>query len=248
MLIGEVARSTKLQVSAIRFYEKSGVVPRVARNAAGYRDFTERDIELLRFVRRLRALSIPLDDVREVVSLRSDGIAPCRSVRVALAREVALVGRRIDELVRVREQLRRLQVAAEGIEDDWPDHCICSLVDSDSPEPAAGPSVAVTLQYFDGCPNWEATERRLADLGVPVALQQIETLEQAVEHGFRGSPTVLVNGADPFHDPDAPIGLVCRVYWGREGPSGAPSVEGLREAIEAATVKPPSRLSARSFG
>lgn len=247
MLIGEVARSTGLKASAIRFYEKKGIVDRAERNAEGFRVYREEDADLLRFVRRLRALNIPLEDVRDVVRLRSDGVAPCRPMREALAREVSRLDREIRDLERVRERLKDLQIAADRTKDDWPDHCICSLVDSDSPDLGYGSAVGITLQYFDGCPNWEVTARRLAELGVPVALQRIETLEEAVQHGFRGSPTVLVNGADPFLDPDAPIGLGCRIYRGPAGPSGAPSVEELRDVIDAAGEESSTKPTARSF-
>ena len=247
MLIGEVASSTGLKTSAIRFYEREGIVPRAVRNAAGHRDFTEPDVDLLRFVRRLRALNIPLDEVREVVSLRSDGVAPCQSLRAALARGVSHLDREIQELVRVRDQLRSLRIAADRVEDDWPDRCVCSLVDSDSLDPAAGPAVEVTLQYFEGCPNWELVDRRLRDLGVAVRHRRIDTLEEAIEYDFRGSPTILVNGADPFHDPGAQISLACRVYRGPAGPAGAPSVEDLKEVIEVARKESSVMPTVRPF-
>lgn len=247
MLIGEVARSTGLTPSAIRFYEKHGILPRAVRDSAGYRDFTDQDVELLRFVRRLRALNIPLDDVRDVVSLWSGGVAPCRLVRTAIAREASVIDREIRKLVGVRDRLRNLQIAADRLEDNWPEHCVCSLVDPRSPDPAADPGVEVTLQYFEGCPNWELVDRRLRQLGVAVTRQRIETYTEAVQHGFRGSPTVLVNGADPFHDPDAQIGLSCRVYPAAAGPAGAPSSEDLKEAIEEARKKSSGTPGVRAF-
>ena len=247
MLIGEVARSTGLTASAIRFYEKRGILPRAVRNSAGYRDFTDQDVDLLRFVHRLRALNIPLDDVRDVVSLRSDGVAPCGSLRTAIAREASLVDREIRKLVGVQDQLRSLQIAADRLEDNWPEHCVCSLVDPGGPGPAADPAVEVTLQYFEGCPNWELVDRRLRQLRVAVTRQRIDTYKDAVRHGFRGSPTVLVNGADPFHDPDAQIGLSCRVYPDPAGPAGAPSSDDLKEAIDEARKKSSTTSAARPF-
>ena len=69
----------------------------------------------------------------------------------------------------------------------------------------------VTLQYFNGCPNWKETEAHLEALrseGFDLTFdrQLIETPEAAEQHGFRGSPTVLIDGVDPFADPDAPVG------------------------------------------
>lgn len=128
MKIGEVAHSVGLEPSAIRFYETSGVVPEPGRTEAGYREYTEADVELLRFVRRLRSLELPLDDVREIVSLRTNGQAPCVPVREAIAREADNIDRRIAELQRLREELIRLRAEADEIRDEWPNSCVCHVV------------------------------------------------------------------------------------------------------------------------
>ena len=63
----------------------------------------------------------------------------------------------------------------------------------------------IILQYFNGCPNWEVLDQRLAEVvndrsDVRVIRQLVETPEDAVRLGFHGSPTVLVDGIDPFAD------------------------------------------------
>ena len=96
----------------------------------------------------------------------------------------------------------------------------------------------VTLLYFDGCPNWQRTEDlvllALAELGVPPAAlrrQEVESPEDAERLGFHGSPTVLIDGKDPFADPDAPVGLMCRVYATPSGLAGSPTIEQLIGAL-----------------
>lgn len=93
----------------------------------------------------------------------------------------------------------------------------------------------VTLLYFDGCPNWETTDQHLrvlaGELGFSVDRRKVETAEEAERVGFRGSPTVLVDGRDPFAEGVEPIGLSCRIYQTPEGPAGAPSIEQLRAAV-----------------
>ncbi|MCE0459491.1 thioredoxin family protein (plasmid) [Curtobacterium sp. C1] len=97
----------------------------------------------------------------------------------------------------------------------------------------------ITLQYFDGCPNWEATAERLAVIAaehpaVTVLRQRIATQEEAEAADFRGSPTLLINGSPLFPAPDAPAGLSCRVYLTPAGLAGSPTLEQLRDAIAAA--------------
>ncbi|MTV27974.1 thioredoxin family protein [Nitriliruptoraceae bacterium ZYF776] len=93
----------------------------------------------------------------------------------------------------------------------------------------------VTLRYFDGCPNWELADQRLCDLadefGFTLRYEQVETPEEAERLGFAGSPTVLVDGVDPFTTGDEPSGLACRVYATDDGPQGSPSLGQLRAVL-----------------
>ena len=129
MRIGEAARLSGLESSAIRFYEEHGIIPISARTGAGYRDYGGDDVELLRFVRRLRSLELPLDDVREIVALRTRAEAPCAMVRAAIAREAVAIDRRIKDLLQLRDELSRLQAAADQITDDWPTSCVCHILE-----------------------------------------------------------------------------------------------------------------------
>lgn len=96
----------------------------------------------------------------------------------------------------------------------------------------------ITLQYFDGCPNWSIAADRLSTIaserpGITLNHRLIETLDDAEAIGFRGSPSILLDGVDPFADPLAPVGLACRVYITPAGLAGAPTLEQLRDAIPA---------------
>ena len=92
----------------------------------------------------------------------------------------------------------------------------------------------ITLQYFDGCPNWQVADRRLLEAlelaghgATAVDRRLVSTPEEAEAVGFRGSPTMLINGVDPFADPETPVGLSCRVYRTTAGLAGSPTVEQL---------------------
>jgi hypothetical protein len=93
----------------------------------------------------------------------------------------------------------------------------------------------VELLYFDGCPHWKTAEERLrevaAEQGFEVTRRPIGTPDEAREAGFRGSPTILVDGEDPFAAGDEPVGLSCRVYRTPAGVDGAPTIEQLRAAL-----------------
>ena len=98
----------------------------------------------------------------------------------------------------------------------------------------------VTVQYFDGCPNWqraaELVRQALRAAGQPpsaLTLQAMHTPEEAERVGLRGSPTVLIDGTDPFAEQTAPVGLSCRVLPTPDGLAGAPTLEQLTAALQA---------------
>lgn len=97
----------------------------------------------------------------------------------------------------------------------------------------------LTLQYFDDCRNWRMLEQHLIDLArefddLHVELQPVDTPKAAERYGFRGSPSILVDGVDPFARPDDPVGLSCRVYATPRGPAGSPTIDQLRTALQSA--------------
>lgn len=102
----------------------------------------------------------------------------------------------------------------------------------------------VTLLYFDGCPSWQTTDRRLrqlaGELDLEISHRKVETPEAAEELSFRGSPTVLVDGRDPFAEGDEPVGLSCRIYQTPDGPAGSPTLAQLREVVVAGTGPGPA--------
>ncbi|MCI3273525.1 hypothetical protein [Streptomyces cylindrosporus] len=91
------------------------------------------------------------------------------------------------------------------------------------------------------CPNQQLAEQRLrealADAGLSataVTTRVIADQAEAEQAGFTGSPTILINGRDPFAEPGAPASVACRIYRTPTGIAGAPGTGQLRQALQAA--------------
>ena len=101
--------------------------------------------------------------------------------------------------------------------------------------------VKVSLLYVDDCPNWLVADARLAEAlrltrltGLQVEHVLVNSDEQAQALNFVGSPTVLINGEDPFRsDEPRAAGLTCRVYRSAAGLAGSPSIDEFVAAIVA---------------
>lgn len=95
----------------------------------------------------------------------------------------------------------------------------------------------VELLYFDGCPHWETADRRLrqvaGEVGAPVRHRRVEEGDDMT--GFAGSPTILVDGRDPFPRTGQVDGLSCRLYPTPEGPAGSPTLGQIRSALAGAS-------------
>lgn len=69
MNIGEVAALSEVNSKMIRRYEELGIIPKAGRSLAGYRQYTDKDVHVLRFVKRARELGFPMKDIKQLVSL-----------------------------------------------------------------------------------------------------------------------------------------------------------------------------------
>jgi hypothetical protein len=98
----------------------------------------------------------------------------------------------------------------------------------------------LTVLAVPDCPNAPLLGDRLAAVldgraGVLVSQQLISDAGEAARWGMHGSPTLLIDGADPFAEPGQPPSMSCRLYRDENSdPSGAPSLWQLRQAIEQA--------------
>ncbi|SEM04113.1 hypothetical protein [Streptacidiphilus jiangxiensis] len=98
----------------------------------------------------------------------------------------------------------------------------------------------ITVLTVPDCPNaglvGERLDAALAGRKVLVEWVEVRDAEQAAATGMTGSPTLLVDGVDPFAVPGAVPSLSCRLYRSASGAvQGAPGVDELRAALAGGT-------------
>lgn len=101
--------------------------------------------------------------------------------------------------------------------------------------------ITVTLLHFDGCPhvemasaNLQAAAEQTPAADIVVRRTAVNTVEDAERLGFLGSPTILIDGVDPFAEPGAAPGLSCRVYQTEGGLAGSPTIAQLSAVLAGA--------------
>lgn len=85
--IGELSQRVGVSTDTVRFYERSGWLPRPSRSDNAYREYSEADVEHLRLLIDLRRLDLPLDDAARIATWCHSG--HCADTRTALPSLIA---------------------------------------------------------------------------------------------------------------------------------------------------------------
>ncbi|MCW7554823.1 Cu(I)-responsive transcriptional regulator [Endozoicomonas gorgoniicola] len=123
MNISKVASITGLTSKTIRYYESIGLIPAARRQENGYRDYSEQQVQELRFVQQARALGFSLDECRELLELNRNSQRRSADVKKIAGEKLADVESRIQQLEAMKSSLYRLIESCAG--DDNPQ---CSIL------------------------------------------------------------------------------------------------------------------------
>ena len=87
------------------FYERIGLIPPLRRTTAGYRLFSEQDIARLRFITRVKALGLRLDEIKEILVLQDGQTLTCEAMHCRLIAKVRKLEDQIQNLQVLRNEL-----------------------------------------------------------------------------------------------------------------------------------------------
>lgn len=125
MNIGEAAKASGVSAKMIRHYESVGLFPEAARTESGYRQYTDKEVSTLRFVRQSRDLGFSIEQIRELLGLWQDRKRPSRQVRALALAHIEELDEKLEELQAMKATLEHLVHCCHG--DDRPD---CPIIDS----------------------------------------------------------------------------------------------------------------------
>ncbi|MFO1151028.1 MAG: Cu(I)-responsive transcriptional regulator [Alsobacter sp.] len=134
MNIGQAAGASGVSAKMIRYYESIGLVPKTVRTDAGYRVYSDSDVNTLAFIRRARNLGFSVEQITELVALWRDRKRASTDVKRIALEHVEILERKAHELQEMAATLKHLASHCHG--DARPD---CPILEGLQGEHAAPP-------------------------------------------------------------------------------------------------------------
>lgn len=132
--VGKAAEMAGVSRKAIRLWEDKGLLPPAARTEAGYRLFDEADLDVLRFIRRAKALGLTLDEINDILDLQRGGAHPCDRVTQILDAHLDQINHTLTELRQLRRALLAARRTADQTRKAGGDAVVCQIIET-SPNP-----------------------------------------------------------------------------------------------------------------
>lgn len=103
--IGEAAQKAGVTVKAIRFYERSGLIPKTGRNPGNFRILSEENIQRIVFIKRAQALGFSLEEIAEILAVYDQGNCSCGQVRESVEQKLTMLDKKLSELKSLKKEL-----------------------------------------------------------------------------------------------------------------------------------------------
>lgn len=124
MNIGQAADASGVKAKMIRYYESIGLISEANRTDSGYRQYTDKDVQTLRFIKRSRDLGFSIDRIKTLLGLWDDRGRKSADVKKLARQYIAELDHDIEKLQSIRDQLQHLADSCHG--DHRPD---CPILD-----------------------------------------------------------------------------------------------------------------------
>jgi len=125
MNIGEAAKASGVSAKMIRHYESVGLFPEAMRTDSGYRQYTDKEVSTLRFIRHSRDLGFSIEQIRELLGLWQNRRRSSRQVKALAQAHIEELDEKLRELQAMKATLEHLVHCCRG--DDRPD---CPIIET----------------------------------------------------------------------------------------------------------------------
>ncbi len=138
LTVNELAIQANAPAHVVRYYTRIGLIEPSAQQANGYRLFSPRDANRLRFIRMAKQLGFTLNEIREITRHAEHGGSPCEDVRRIIQEHIEENRAKIEEMQNLQTRMEQALTQWESMPNGVPDgNSICHLVESFDPDAEA---------------------------------------------------------------------------------------------------------------
>lgn len=117
MNIGQASAASGVNAKMIRYYESIDLILPVSRTDSGYRQYAQKDVETLRFIKRSRELGFSIERIKTLLSLWGDRGRHSSDVKKLARQYINELDQDIGKLQAIRDELQQLADCCHGDND-----------------------------------------------------------------------------------------------------------------------------------
>lgn len=203
--VGDVADKLEINSQTLYFYERIGLIPSPQRSSGGYRLYSDRDVERLKFIRHLKGLGLSLQDIREILELQEDNLLSCDRVYQHLKLKEQEIDYKIEQLQALKSQLLPL-IETCKVRLNSSETQTCSVLNHNQPHPADTPSlnplpsnpmdtykIEVLGTGCKKCHQLEANaQEAIRNLGLEAEISHITDMMEITKRGVMKTPALVI--------------------------------------------------------
>ena len=120
--IGQVAEQISVSVHTLRYYEKEGLLSPVAKDSGGRRQYGDKEIKRLKFIKRAQRMHFTLDEIRQLIQIdqgsKSANPTTKPQARKMVQEKLTQIEESLQDLNQLKLDLSQMLTACVGSSDD----------------------------------------------------------------------------------------------------------------------------------
>ncbi len=118
--IGDITKQLGVSADTLRYYEKFGLLINIARTPSGIRQYDDKDISRIKFIKRAQRMNFSLEEIKNLLHMRTDPQHAKDEIRTMTAEKLADIETHLSDLTTLRNELTLLLNLCRGSEDGCP--------------------------------------------------------------------------------------------------------------------------------
>ena len=114
LTLDKLAEQAGLEIDAVEFYERLGLINTLPESGSNYQFYPQEEVSRLRFIKRAQKLGFSLDEIKELLLLRSESHETKKDIKIRTLIKIKDVENKMLDLYRIKGALEHLAITCDG--------------------------------------------------------------------------------------------------------------------------------------